>query len=222
MADLVVLSQSSLLLPKFRSHSPTLGLPPLRYSSPSCFSQRSVFHSLTGTIRANSSANPLSRKIPISRVSSSSNSPNSAFPPGTGGGDGLGGGGNNNGGGGGGKEESGGGSGDGKKMSMSQKLTLAYAALVGAGGVMGYLKGGSQKSLVAGGISALALCLVYGQLASRPVLASSLGLGVSAALLGVMGSRFKSSGKVFPAGVVSLASLVMAGGYLHGIMRSLH
>lgn len=116
-------------------------------------------------------------------------------------------------------------SGDSKKkegMSMSQKLTLGYAALVGIGGIMGYLKGGSQKSLVAGGLSASLLYCVYTLLPSNPVLASSLGLGLSASLLGVMGSRFKKSGKIFPAGVVSFASLVMAGGYLHGILRSLH
>lgn len=55
-----------------------------------------------------------------------------------------------------------------------------------------------------------------------PFLLLSTQKGLSAALLGVMGSRFKKSGKVFPAGVVSLVSLVMTGGYLHGIMRSLH
>nr|XP_023874915.1 protein FATTY ACID EXPORT 2, chloroplastic-like [Quercus suber]POF23543.1 protein fatty acid export 2, chloroplastic [Quercus suber] len=107
-------------------------------------------------------------------------------------------------------------------MSMSQKLTLGYAALVGVGGVMGYLKSGSQKSLLAGGISASLLYYVYSQLPVRPVLASSVGLGISAALLGVMGARFKKSGKIFPAGVVSIVSLIMTGGYLHGIMRSLH
>lgn len=107
-------------------------------------------------------------------------------------------------------------------MSMSQKLTLGYAALVGIGGVMGYLKGGSQKSLIAGGLSASLLCYVYTLLPSNPVLASSLGLGLSASLLGVMGSRFQKSGKIFPAGIVSFASLVMTGGYLHGILRSLH
>ncbi|KAK7264830.1 hypothetical protein RJT34_32442 [Clitoria ternatea] len=114
--------------------------------------------------------------------------------------------------------------GEKKKMalSMSQKLTLAYAALVGAGGVMGFLKSGSNKSLLAGGLSASLLFYVYTELPVRPVLASSLGLGISAALLGVMGSRFKKSGKVFPAGVVSLVSLIMTGGYLHGIMRSAH
>ncbi|KAI3845910.1 hypothetical protein MKX03_007465 [Papaver bracteatum] len=105
-------------------------------------------------------------------------------------------------------------------MSMSQKLTLGYAALVGVGGLMGYLKSGSQKSLTAGGLSALLLFYVYTQLPTNPVFASALGMGLSAALLGVMGSRFKNSGKVFPAGVVSVVSLVMTAGYLHGIVRS--
>uniref|UniRef100_A0A803NV11 Uncharacterized protein n=1 Tax=Cannabis sativa TaxID=3483 RepID=A0A803NV11_CANSA len=111
-----------------------------------------------------------------------------------------------------------------KKMalSMSQKLTLGYAALVGVGGLMGYLKSGSQKSLLAGGISASLLYYVYTQLPTNPVFASSLGLGLSAALLVVMGSRFKRSGKIFPAGVVSIISFIMTGGYLHGILRSAH
>lgn len=64
------------------------------------------------------------------------------------------------------------------------------------------------------------LCLLVTSLTLLFLLFSTQGL--SAALLGVMGSRFKKSGKVFPAGVVSLISLVMTGGYLHGIMRSLH
>ncbi|EEF46177.1 protein FATTY ACID EXPORT 2, chloroplastic [Ricinus communis] len=111
-----------------------------------------------------------------------------------------------------------------KKMalSMSQKLTLGYAALVGMGGAMGYLKSGSQKSLLAGGLSASVLYYVYTQLPTNPVYASSIGLGVSSVLLGVMGSRFLRSKKVFPAGVVSLVSLVMTGGYIHGVLRSMH
>ncbi|CAL9110971.1 unnamed protein product [Musa textilis] len=47
-----------------------------------------------------------------------------------------------------------------------------------AGGVMGFVKGGSQKSLVAGGVSAALLCHVYTQLPERPLYASSLGLGM--------------------------------------------
>jgi uncharacterized membrane protein (UPF0136 family) len=45
------------------------------------------------------------------------------------------------------------------------------------GGVMGYMKSGSQKSLAAGGISALVLFFVHTQLPVRPVFASSIGLG---------------------------------------------
>lgn len=111
-----------------------------------------------------------------------------------------------------------------KKMalSMSQKLTLGYAFLVGAGGFMGYLKSGSTKSLIAGGVSASLLYAVYTMLPTQPVLASAIGFVLSAGLLGVMGSRFLKSKKVFPAGVVSFVSLVMTGGYLHGILRSAH
>jgi len=107
-----------------------------------------------------------------------------------------------------------------KALLMSQKFTLAYAALVGLGGLVGYLKSGSQKSLASGGLSALLLYYVYTELPKRPVFASAVGLGLSAALLVVMGSRFKKSGKVFPAGVVSVVSLIMTGGYIHGIMKT--
>ncbi|WMV56453.1 hypothetical protein MTR67_049838 [Solanum verrucosum] len=111
-----------------------------------------------------------------------------------------------------------------KKMalSMSQKLTLGYAFLVGAGGFMGYLKSGSTKSLIAGGVSASLLYAVYTMLPTQPVLASAIGFVLSAGLLGVMGSRFLKSKKVFPAGVVSFVSFIMTGGYLHGILRSAH
>lgn len=136
----------------------------------------------------------------------------------------AGGGGNNFGGSSGGGGEGEGGGGEKKKMAltMSQKLTLGYAALVGVGGLIGYLKSGSNKSLVSGGLSALVLYYVHTQLPARPTFASAVGIGVSALLLIVMGSRFKKSGKVFPAGVVSLVSLIMTGGYLHGILRSSH
>ncbi|XP_047981591.1 protein FATTY ACID EXPORT 2, chloroplastic-like isoform X1 [Salvia hispanica] len=142
--------------------------------------------------------------------------------------DSIGGAGGNGGGGGGNDGNNGGGGNEDEShekrrgMSMSQKLTLGYAALVGIGGAMGYLKGGSQKSLIAGGVSASVLLFVYTMLPSNPFLASSVGLLLSASLLGVMGLRFKKSGKIFPTGVVTFVSLVMTGGYMHGILRGLH
>lgn len=109
-----------------------------------------------------------------------------------------------------------------KKLSVSQKLTLAYAVLVGVGGAIGYAKSKSVKSLISGAVSTAVLYYVYTQLPTNPVFASSMGLGISALLLGVMGARFKKSGKLFPAGVVSFVSLIMTGGYIHGILRSSH
>ncbi|XP_010425818.1 PREDICTED: protein FATTY ACID EXPORT 2, chloroplastic [Camelina sativa] len=114
---------------------------------------------------------------------------------------------------------------DGKKntpLSMSQKLTLGYAFLVGVGGLMGYLKSGSQKSLLAGGLSAAVLMYVFTQLPTKPVLASTIGVVMAGALTWVMGTRYIGSKKIFPAGVVSIMSFIMTGGYIHGIMRSLH
>ncbi|CAI9108045.1 OLC1v1007556C1 [Oldenlandia corymbosa var. corymbosa] len=107
-------------------------------------------------------------------------------------------------------------------MSMSQKLTLGYAVLVGAGGLMGSLKSGSQMSLLSGGMSASILFYIYTILPTNPVLASSLGLALAVALTAVMGSRFKKTGKIFPAGLVCLISFVMSCGYLHGVLHSLH
>ncbi|KAJ0940049.1 putative TMEM14 family protein [Helianthus annuus] len=184
-ADLLAISQSSILLPQFRSQVSTQG----------------------------------QNRTPCYKVCTTASTSCTR-----GGGDVGGGEGNNWGGSGGGEGSSDDSEKEPKKMamSMSQKLTLGYAALVGLGGLMGYLKSGSQKSLLSGGISAALLYYVYTQLPVNPVFASCVGFGLSAALLGVMGTRFKKSGKVFPAGVVSVVSLVMTGGYIHGIMRSFH
>ncbi|KAI5666081.1 hypothetical protein M9H77_15934 [Catharanthus roseus] len=250
MADLLAFSQSSLfLLPKYKPHSSVRGwngnaqcLATPSAASSHLFGTRSIISPMVRMqkrefiwgIRAgvvSDSATPTTFGID-SAGEEVDHLPQTA---GGGGGEdgnkggGGGGGGNNNDG----DNGNSGASGEGKDhdagsskkntaLSMSQKLTLGYAILVGAGGVIGYLKSGSQKSLLSGGLSAALLYYVYTLLPTKPVIASSLGFGLSAALLGVMGSRFKKSGKIFPAGIVSFVSLIMSGGYLHGIMRSAH
>ncbi|TYI17375.1 hypothetical protein ES332_A07G019200v1 [Gossypium tomentosum] len=231
MADLFIgVSQSSLLhlQPKLKSFQRLTGGPRFAVASNRQLHFRRL--TVTGVVSSDSKA----PTTVTSTVGSEKGGIDIEVDTGNGGGDkfddrsGGGGDGGDNSGGGGDSESKGEGefSDDGGKkkmaLSMSQKLTLGYAALVGVGGVMGYVKSGSQKSLAAGGLSAAVLYYVYTQLPTNRVFASSVGLGISAALLGVMGSRFKRSGKVFPAGVVSLVSLVMTGGYLHGIMRSMH
>lgn len=61
-------------------------------------------------------------------------------------------------------------------MSISQKLTLGYAVLVGAGGLIGYLKSGSHMSLIAGSLSASLLYYVYTLLPTKPSLPQPLAL----------------------------------------------
>jgi hypothetical protein len=63
-------------------------------------------------------------------------------------------------------------------QSAKKKELIVVSLNSVAGGVMGYMKSGSQKSLAAGGISALVLYVVHTQLPVRPVLASSIGLGM--------------------------------------------
>ncbi|XP_076924137.1 uncharacterized protein LOC143586479 [Bidens hawaiensis] len=240
--ELLSISQSSILLPQFRPHvslqaqTRTLCCKACTTASTSC----TPALSLTPTSNFSLSRNRFSsiirgctvpEKVPtnlsVDFVEGTGIEPDSTS--GGGGGEIGGGEGNNFGGSGGGSGGGGEGSSDNSEsepkkmgMSMSQKLTLGYAALVGLGGLMGYLKSGSQKSLLSGGLSAALLYYVYTQLPMNPVFASCVGFGLSAALLGVMGSRFKNSGKVFPAGVVSVVSLIMTSGYLHGITRSFH
>lgn len=241
MTELLAFSQSSLLLsPHFQLHSSRrVHLPTGRiFISPICSlaSRQTKFSAAFADEKRYKSmaiaAGIVSDAVPSTFTVDSAGGGIDILPDSGGSDDNLGGlGGNGGGGGGGGGNDENEGApnegedpSEGKKkgMSMSQKLTLGYAALVGIGGLMGYIKGGSQKSLIAGGVSALLLYLVYTILPSNPMLASSIGLGLSASLLGVMGSRFKKSGKIFPAGVVSFVSLIMTGGYFHGILRGLH
>ncbi|XP_076941427.1 uncharacterized protein LOC143610977 [Bidens hawaiensis] len=240
--ELLSISQSSILLPQFRPHVSLQGqtrtlcykacttastscTPALSLTPASNFSlSRNRFSSI---IRGCTVPEKVPTNLSVDFVEGTDIEPDNT----SGGGAGeIGGGeGNNFGGSGGGSGGGGEGSSDNSEnepkktgMSMSQKLTLGYAALVGLGWLMGYLKSGSQKSLLSGSISAALLYYVYTQLSVNPVFASCVGFGLSAALLGVMGSRFKNSGKVFPTGVVSVVSLIMTGGYLHGILRSFH
>ncbi|KAH7655294.1 TMEM14 family protein [Dioscorea alata] len=192
----LLLSRPSILLPIRRPSFFLLSFPSFRPSSSSAPILRIIYSS-----PPQSRSRSRSRSRSISAFSGSSDAPPTDL---TGeeielkdinvsGGGGDDGGSGNGGGGGRGKDESeGNGEGgsedrDEKKMgggmSMSQKLTLGYAALVGVGGIMGYIKSGSQKSLAAGGLSALLLYYVHTQLPIRPAFASALGLGYDSYVL---------------------------------------
>jgi len=109
-----------------------------------------------------------------------------------------------------------------KKLSPSQILTAVYAAILIGGGLAGFASKGSVKSLLSSLLASAVLLRVFLLLPVDPRAGSILGVGVSALLLLVMSVRFSKSQKFMPAGLVALLSLIMTGGYIHGIQKSLH
>ncbi|CAL8257305.1 unnamed protein product [Lota lota] len=87
-------------------------------------------------------------------------------------------------------------------------LGFGYAAVIAFGGFMGYKRKGSVMSLIAG--------LVFGGLSaygafkiSMDVRDNTISLLSSGMLAVVMGMRFKNSGKLLPAGIMAVLSLLM-------------
>ncbi|TKS79575.1 Transmembrane protein 14C [Collichthys lucidus] len=101
---------------------------------------------------------------------------------------------------------------------------FSYAALVSAGGIMGYLKAGSSTSLVAGLLFGL-LAAVGAYLASqnpKNVWLSLGNAGTSGTLAVVMGLRFLNSWKFMPAGLMTLASVLVLMKILIGMLKRPH
>ncbi|XP_010752180.1 transmembrane protein 14C [Larimichthys crocea] len=98
---------------------------------------------------------------------------------------------------------------------------FSYAALVSAGGIMGYLKAGSSTSLVAGLLFGL-LAAVGAYLASQNPKNVWLSLGTSGTLAVVMGLRFLNSWKFMPAGLMTLASVLVLMKIIIGMLKRPH
>ncbi|XP_011164371.1 transmembrane protein 14C [Solenopsis invicta] len=85
---------------------------------------------------------------------------------------------------------------------------FAYATMVAAGGVTGYVRSNSVISLAAGLIFGSALGVGAYQVSQDP---TNIGvfLGTSVVLGGMMGYRFYNSGKIMPPGLIALVSTLM-------------
>uniref|UniRef100_A0A7E4VG82 Transmembrane protein 14C n=1 Tax=Panagrellus redivivus TaxID=6233 RepID=A0A7E4VG82_PANRE len=86
---------------------------------------------------------------------------------------------------------------------MVEVIGFVYAALVAAGGIVGYLKAGSIPSLAAGVGSGL--IAGFGAYTGN----YHLLFGISLLLAGLMTYRFANSGKFMPAGLVAILSFLM-------------
>lgn len=99
-------------------------------------------------------------------------------------------------------------------MMAAQMTLLVYGALLLLGGVVGYMKGRSSKSLISGLVGAALSGVSYGLLGTDP--RWGLGLGLGTAVLGslLFALRYRKTGQFLPAGlmlVVSLAAVLLLG-----------
>jgi uncharacterized membrane protein (UPF0136 family) len=86
--------------------------------------------------------------------------------------------------------------------SIGKFSLLALSLLVGAGGVMGYVKAKSKASLISGLISATLLDAAFALSFFNAELGLMLGLVVAVALSVVFGIRLKKTGKFMPSGML--------------------
>lgn len=96
-------------------------------------------------------------------------------------------------------------------MTIKTIATLLYGLFVLVGGVMGYLKAGSNVSLIAG-VSCGLLLLASGGLMYKELLPGWIGaIVVTLALTGFFSYRFFLSYAIWPAGVMAIVSILMLG-----------
>ncbi|XP_078047885.1 transmembrane protein 14C [Augochlora pura] len=87
-------------------------------------------------------------------------------------------------------------------------VAYSYAAAVAGGGILGYVKSSSIPSLGAGLLFGSILGYGAYQTSADPTNVGVL-LGASTTLGGIMGYRFYNTGKIMPAGVITLLSAAM-------------
>ena len=93
-------------------------------------------------------------------------------------------------------------------LGPSKIYFLIFGLLTIAGGLMGYVKAGSTASLIAGSISGLLVLAAAFLLPGRAVAGLALGGIVSLLLIGYFLPAFIRTGKMMPAGMMSILSIV--------------
>jgi uncharacterized membrane protein (UPF0136 family) len=85
---------------------------------------------------------------------------------------------------------------------------IVFGLLTIAGGVMGYVKAGSTISLIAGAISGLLILVAAFLLPGNAVAGLALGGIVSLLLIGYFLPAFLRTGKMMPAGMMAILSIL--------------
>jgi uncharacterized membrane protein (UPF0136 family) len=94
-------------------------------------------------------------------------------------------------------------------MKVTATIVFIYGLLIALGGIMGFVKGGSNISLISGGLFGVAL-LISSYLISKGQLAAQyVALILTFLLDGIFTYRFAKTLHFFPAGFLSLVSLAV-------------
>lgn len=91
---------------------------------------------------------------------------------------------------------------------MKAWVTLVYALLVLAGGIMGYRKASSQASLISGTLFGLALLATAILMLRGSAAGATAAMVLAVVLLLFFGYRLVTGGKFMPAGLMVVVSLV--------------
>lgn len=94
-------------------------------------------------------------------------------------------------------------------MKVTATIVFVYGLLIALGGVMGFVKGGSQASLISGGSFGIALLISAYFIFKGKGIAQQIALGLTFLLDGIFTYRFAKTLHFFPAGALSLLSLAV-------------
>ena len=93
-------------------------------------------------------------------------------------------------------------------MGAAKIYFIVFGILTIAGGVIGYVKAGSMPSIVAGSISGILLLVAAFLLPDHRVAGLATALIISLLLAGQFIPKFIRTGKVMPAGMMSILSVI--------------
>src|ERR1041384_3425837 len=93
-------------------------------------------------------------------------------------------------------------------ISPAKIYFIVFGLITIVGGLMGYIKAGSTASLIAGSVSGILLLVAAFLLPNYLVAGLALAGLVSIALVGRFVPAFLNTGKVMPAGMISVLSVI--------------
>jgi uncharacterized membrane protein (UPF0136 family) len=99
-------------------------------------------------------------------------------------------------------------SGEANKMGAAKIYFIVFGILTIAGGVVGYVKAGSVASIVAGGITGVLLLVAAFLLPECQIVGLATACIVSLLLAAQFVPKFLRTGRVMPAGMMSILSVI--------------